>query len=231
MNQPTAGNQLRKMCKACHEAVHPQAEICPHCGVRQFSPMSKAALLLLTFFLGGIGAHKFYLGKYAQGVFYLLFCWTGIPGLIALVEFFIYVFTDEQRLQEKYTGSGKGGVAVAIVIGFVGFVFFLGILAAIAIPQFAAYRSRAVCTRVESEAHAAAASLATYYAESGENDIPSMETLSRKTGYTPAGSLEVSITGDDQVITILVRDLSGRCHKGQSFRLSMPENSAADGWQ
>ncbi len=45
--------------------------------------------LLLTFFLGGFGAHQFYLGRVGLGIVYALFCWTLIPGLIALVECFL----------------------------------------------------------------------------------------------------------------------------------------------
>jgi TM2 domain-containing membrane protein YozV len=43
-------------------------------------------VMLLTFFLGGIGAHKFYLGDNKKGIIYLLFCWTFIPSIIACFE-------------------------------------------------------------------------------------------------------------------------------------------------
>ena len=58
-----------KRCGSCGATIKIEAEICPKCGVRQKKPVSKVALLLITFFLGGIGAHKFYLGKHWQGVF------------------------------------------------------------------------------------------------------------------------------------------------------------------
>ena len=48
--------------------------------------VSKLTYVLLAFFLGGLGAHKFYSGKTLIGVLYLVFCWTYIPALIALVE-------------------------------------------------------------------------------------------------------------------------------------------------
>lgn len=40
--------------------------------------------ILLALFLGGIGMHDFYIGKTAKGITKLLFCWTGIPAIIAV---------------------------------------------------------------------------------------------------------------------------------------------------
>lgn len=40
--------------------------------------------LLLALFLGGIGAHDFYVGKPVKGLIKLSFCWTGIPTIISL---------------------------------------------------------------------------------------------------------------------------------------------------
>lgn len=141
---PQGAAAPQKVCNTCGASLFAKAEICPSCGVRQRSPVSKAALLLLTFFLGGIGGHKFYLGKYWQGALYLLFCWTYIPGLIALIEFVIYVFTSSERLNEKYSASGS--VVVIIITAVIGFVFMLGILAAIALPAFNDYSKKARVT-------------------------------------------------------------------------------------
>ena len=49
---------------------------------------SPTTAVLLALFLGGLGAHKFYLGKIAAGIIYILFCWTTIPAWIALFEAF-----------------------------------------------------------------------------------------------------------------------------------------------
>lgn len=40
--------------------------------------------ILLALFLGGIGAHDFYVGKTVKGLIKLGFCWTGIPMVIAV---------------------------------------------------------------------------------------------------------------------------------------------------
>lgn len=44
--------------------------------------------VLLALFLGGLGAHKFYLNQAGIGIVYLLFCWTYIPAIIAFIEAF-----------------------------------------------------------------------------------------------------------------------------------------------
>tara|TARA_B100000700_G_scaffold323216_1_gene426495 strand:+ start:1041 stop:1352 length:312 start_codon:yes stop_codon:yes gene_type:complete len=41
---------------------------------------------ILAFFLGGLGAHKFYFGQIALGIIYALFVWTFIPSIIAFIE-------------------------------------------------------------------------------------------------------------------------------------------------
>ena len=45
---------------------------------------SLTVYLLLAVFLGGIGAHDFYVGKSVKGLIKLAFCWTGIPTIISL---------------------------------------------------------------------------------------------------------------------------------------------------
>ncbi|GEN32971.1 TerB N-terminal domain-containing protein [Aneurinibacillus danicus] len=44
--------------------------------------------VLLALFLGGIGAHHFYVGKYIRGTLYLLFCWTYIPIFLGFIDIF-----------------------------------------------------------------------------------------------------------------------------------------------
>ena len=38
----------------------------------------------LAFFLGGLG-HRFYRKQYGK-LLYILFCWTGIPSVIGMIE-------------------------------------------------------------------------------------------------------------------------------------------------
>jgi TM2 domain-containing membrane protein YozV len=45
--------------------------------------------VLFALFLGSFGIHKFYMGETGWGVLYLLFSWTGIPGLLGFIECFL----------------------------------------------------------------------------------------------------------------------------------------------
>jgi TM2 domain-containing membrane protein YozV len=65
----------------------------------------KAIAVLLCFFLGGIGAHKFYLGQIGAGIVYLLFFWTFIPGLIAFFEFFILLFMSDAEFDRQFNAA------------------------------------------------------------------------------------------------------------------------------
>jgi TM2 domain-containing membrane protein YozV len=60
------------------------------------------AAILLAFFLGGFGVHKFYLGRVAQGILYLIFFWTFIPAIVAFVEFIIYLTMSDEAFAHKY---------------------------------------------------------------------------------------------------------------------------------
>lgn len=102
-----------KYCSDCGAIIKAKAEICPKCGVRQMpAPInlgpvaengkSRIAAALFAFFLGGFGAHRFYLRQPGLGVAYLLFSWTFIPFLIAFVEFVLLLTMTDQTFNEKY---------------------------------------------------------------------------------------------------------------------------------
>lgn len=63
---------------------------------------SKVAAGLLAIFLGGIGIHKFYMGKIGMGILYICFCWTYIPAVVGVVEGIIYLCSNDENFQLKH---------------------------------------------------------------------------------------------------------------------------------
>jgi len=188
-------------CKACHKEIHRTASMCPHCGAqtRTSRYKSKTVAALFAFFLGGFGGHRFYLGQW-WGVFYLLFFWLWIPGLIALGEFIYFLMCDSRKWDEKYNeGIPSGpddkssGAIIVLFIVFGGFILvaFLGILAAVAIPAYQDYTVRARLA----ESHASASLV-----------MQAVESYDSGNRQWPATISEVDIT--DEVLTTFVDSIA-----------------------
>jgi TM2 domain-containing membrane protein YozV len=62
---------------------------------------SKIAAGVLAILLGGLGIHKFYLGRTGMGILYLVFCWTAIPEIIGVIEGIIYLTSSDHNFQVK----------------------------------------------------------------------------------------------------------------------------------
>lgn len=104
---PTPQVTDQKYCLGCGKTLHKSAPTCPHCGAPQadVAPASKknrVVAIVLALLLGGIGAHKFYLGRIGMGILYLVFVWTFIPAIVAFVEAIIYITMSDQAFAKKY---------------------------------------------------------------------------------------------------------------------------------
>ena len=73
----------------------------PALGAQGKDRLAAAALALI---LGGVGAHKFYLGRTGQGIVYLLLFWTGIPAFIAWIEGIMYLARSDASWAAEYGG-------------------------------------------------------------------------------------------------------------------------------
>lgn len=107
----TTSAAKQKKCKICGQLIYEEAEICPHCGVRQTeAPMpsvkqhryNRTSAAILAILLGSFGAHKFYLGKAGLGLLYFIFFWTWIPGIVGFIEGFYYLTMSDEQFAEKF---------------------------------------------------------------------------------------------------------------------------------
>lgn len=75
---------------------------------------NKTTAGLLAIFVGYFCAHKFYLGQTGIGIIYLLFCWTGIPGIIALIEGIILLSMSDDEFNKKYNTTEASSQNVTV---------------------------------------------------------------------------------------------------------------------
>jgi prepilin-type N-terminal cleavage/methylation domain-containing protein len=111
-------------------------------------------------------------------------------------------------------------------------IAIIGILAAIAIPNFIAYRDKAFCGYAETDAQNTLAALASYYSDPDHTATPSIGDLTRTEDLTlnndNAGNVVVSGSSTG-TITVTVTDQSGRCPRSSNFQVTM--GGASGNWQ
>lgn len=95
-------------CATCGEKMASSAAACPKCGAPNSAAAGKVSkkewlpTLLLCFFLGVFGFHRFYVGKVGTGVLQLLtFGGLGIWSFIDFIMIIIGSFKDAEGLPLK----------------------------------------------------------------------------------------------------------------------------------
>ena len=88
-------------CPKCGKELSGNPTFCPNCSARlleeaEVSPKSRLATSLLAFFLGGLGIHRFYLGKIGTGI--LMILTLGGLGIWTLIDF---IFSVAGAMKDK----------------------------------------------------------------------------------------------------------------------------------
>jgi TM2 domain-containing membrane protein YozV len=124
---PAAGGMVGvdAFCRACGTGINKQAFLCPKCGapagdgmpapsgaplvfaeprrqIREGDKKSKTVAALLALLVGGLGVHHFYLNNPVLGIFYLVFCFTLIPAIIAFIEAIVFLTMSDEAFDAKY---------------------------------------------------------------------------------------------------------------------------------
>jgi Flp pilus assembly protein TadD/TM2 domain-containing membrane protein YozV len=114
VEEKTTVSASERKCSFCREDIKRDAIICSHCG-KNLSPKSTGAAYLFLLFLGGIGAHRFYLMQRGAGLFYLtcaLFSYFtfGLSLIPAAILGLIDLFTlpgQVARFNQKLLGDSE----------------------------------------------------------------------------------------------------------------------------
>ena len=110
---------------------------------------------------------------------------------------------------QKLRSNSKGFTLIELMI----VIAIIGILAAIAIPNFIAYRNKAYCSRAESDANGLAAAIADYFSIPAHSSTPDYENgdISFTLSGSDAQINTATVIGPIDEIQITVTDGSGNC--------------------
>jgi TM2 domain-containing membrane protein YozV len=188
------------------------------------SPKNRTTVILLCFFLGGLGIHRFYLGKIVTGV--LMALTLGGLGIWTIVDFFISIFGNYTDATGLYVDKRykKGLVTALIILVIISPIFlFLAVL----IPNYSRYKTGALENTVKSASVALQLAEETYFALNSTYtaDYGKLEqdAAFKKDPHISYGALSAyPKTAGDSTASVFGTDWEGDCF---SFEINSVDNA------
>lgn len=76
-------------------------QLAPTC-YHHYRVPSRATAVMLALFLGGLGAHWFYLSRPLRACTYLVFCWTLVPSVVSLFDVLCFAVNNDDTWRAKF---------------------------------------------------------------------------------------------------------------------------------
>ena len=134
----------------------------------------------------------------------------------------------------KLNGNQRGFTLIELMI----VIAIIGILAAIAIPNFISYRDKAYCSKAEVDAQNVLAALASYFSEPDNTSVSDISVLEDQEDLIlngdNVGTLTELVAGSGE-FEVQIQDGSGRCpradHDGtEKMYFNYMGTTATAGW-